>query len=66
MKKIKNLCESDFLKVFFAFYTACFLIAAPLMPDRGEMFTGLWEHEMAKDEARHGKALKGLLERYFK
>ena len=22
-------------------------------------------HEMAKDEARHGKALKGLLERYF-
>ena len=23
-------------------------------------------HEMAKDEARHGKALKGLLERYFK
>ena len=23
-------------------------------------------HEMAKDEARHGRALKGLLERYFK
>lgn len=23
-------------------------------------------HEMAKDEARHGKALLGLLERYFK
>ncbi len=23
-------------------------------------------HEMAKDEARHGKALKGLLERYFR
>jgi rubrerythrin len=22
-------------------------------------------HEMARDEARHGKALKGLLERYF-
>ena len=22
-------------------------------------------HEMAKDEARHGKAFKGLLERYF-
>ena len=31
MKKIKNLSESDFLKVFFAFYTVCFLIAAPLM-----------------------------------
>ena len=23
-------------------------------------------HEMARDEARHGKALKGLLERYFR
>ena len=23
-------------------------------------------HEMDRDEARHGKALKGLLERYFK
>ena len=23
-------------------------------------------HEMAKDEARHGKALLGLLERYFR
>ena len=23
-------------------------------------------HEMARDEARHGKALKGVLERYFK
>ena len=23
-------------------------------------------HEMARDEARHGKALQGLLERYFK
>ena len=22
-------------------------------------------HEMARDEARHGKALQGLLERYF-
>ena len=23
-------------------------------------------HEMARDEARHGVALKGMLERYFK
>lgn len=22
-------------------------------------------HEMARDEARHGRALKGLLDRYF-
>ena len=42
MKKISSLSESDFLKVFFAFYTAAFLIAAPLMPDRAEMFSGLW------------------------
>ena len=43
MKKIKNLSESSFLKLFFAFLTACFLIAAVCMPDRGEMFTGLWK-----------------------
>ena len=41
MKKIKNLSESDFLKVFFGFYTLCFLVAAPLMPDRANMFSGL-------------------------
>ncbi|MCQ2561967.1 MAG: rubrerythrin, partial [Clostridia bacterium] len=23
-------------------------------------------HEMARDEARHGKALEGMLKRYFK
>ena len=42
MKKIKSLSESNFLKLFFAFLTACFLIAAVCMPDRGNMFTGLW------------------------
>ena len=41
MKKIRNLSESDFLKLFFAFYTLCFLVAALLMPDRSQMFTGL-------------------------
>lgn len=41
MKKIKSLSESSFLKLFFAFVTACFLIAAVCMPDRGTMFTGL-------------------------
>ncbi len=41
MKKINNLSESSFLKLFFAFITACFLIAAVCMPDRGEMFSGL-------------------------
>lgn len=41
MKKIKSLPESSFLLLFFAFVTACFLIAAVCMPDRGSMFTGL-------------------------
>ena len=43
MKKVKNLPESSFLKLFFAFITLCFLIAAVCMPDRGDMFTGLWK-----------------------
>ena len=43
MKKIKNLCESDFLKVLFGFFCAAFLIAAVCMPDRASMFTGLWK-----------------------
>ncbi len=42
MKKIKNLSEGSFLKLFFGFITLCFLIAAVCMPDRGQMFTGLW------------------------
>ena len=43
MKKIKNLSESDFLKLFFCFLSACFLIAAFFMPDRGTMLSGLWQ-----------------------
>ena len=43
MNKIKNLSESNFLKLFFAFFSVAFLIAAICMPDRGQMFTGLWE-----------------------
>ena len=43
MKKIKNLTESNFLKLFFGFLTVCFLIAAVCMPDRNQMFTGLWQ-----------------------
>ncbi len=42
MKKIKNLSEGSFLKLFFGFITVCFLIAAVCMPDRAKMFTGLW------------------------
>ena len=43
MRKIKNLSESSFLKLFFAVFSAAFLVAAPLMPDRGEMLSGLWK-----------------------
>lgn len=42
MKKLKNLSEASFLKLLFGFLTACFLIAAVCMPDRAEMFSGLW------------------------
>ena len=40
MKKIKDLSESSFLKLFFVFVTAAFLIGAVCMPDRGDMFAG--------------------------
>lgn len=40
MKKIKNLSESSFLKLFFGFVSACFLIASVCMPDRGTLMTG--------------------------
>ncbi len=43
MNKIKNLSESNFLKLFFAFVSAAFLIAAVCMPDRDQMLTGLWK-----------------------
>ena len=43
MKKIRSLSEGDFLKLFFAFFSAAFLIAAPLMPDRATMLSGLWQ-----------------------
>ena len=42
MNKIKNLSEGNFLKLLFAFFSACFLIAAVCMPDRATMFSGLW------------------------
>ncbi len=43
MKKIKNLTESSFLKLFFGFITLCFLVGAVCMPDRNTMFSGLWK-----------------------
>lgn len=43
MNKIKNLSEGSFLKLFFGFLAAAFLVAAPCMPDRANMLTGLWQ-----------------------
>ena len=43
MKKIRSMTESQFLKLFFACFSAAFLIAAVCMPDRANMFTGLWQ-----------------------
>ena len=40
MKKIKNLSESSFLKLFFGFFTLCFLVASLCMPDRAELLSG--------------------------
>ena len=43
MKKIKNLPESSFLKLFFGFIVLCFLAASVCMPDRSTLFQGLWK-----------------------
>lgn len=43
MKKIKNLPESDFLKLFFGFVSVVFIVAAFFLPDRDTMFSGLWQ-----------------------
>ena len=40
MNKIKNLSEGAFLKLFFAFVSAAFLVAGVFMPDRNTMFSG--------------------------
>ena len=42
MSKLKNLSEGSFLKLFFGFLTAAFLIGAVCMPDRSQMVSGLW------------------------
>ena len=43
MNKLRNMCESRFLKLFFAFVSLCLLVAAFIMPDRAEAFSGLWK-----------------------
>ncbi len=43
MKKLNNLSQERFLKLFFAFVSVCFIIAAACLPDRNTMFAGLWK-----------------------
>ena len=43
MNKLKNMNESSILKLFMGFISACFVIAAFLMPDRANAFSGLWQ-----------------------
>ena len=40
MKKLNDLCESRFLKLFFAVVSLCFILAAVIMPDRAFMLKG--------------------------
>ncbi len=40
MKKLRGLEESKFLRLFFAFVSLCFIIAAVILPDRGNMLKG--------------------------
>ena len=42
MKKIKSLQESSFLRVFFAYVSLAFVVAAFILPDRANAFKGLW------------------------
>jgi len=43
MKKLNNLSESTFLKLFFGGLTLCFLVASIFMPDFDRVFDGLWQ-----------------------
>lgn len=42
MKRLNDLSESTFLKLFFLFFSSSFLVAAFFMPDRDQMLSGLW------------------------
>ena len=42
MKRLNDLSENSFLKLFFLFFSLCFLIAAFFMPDRRDMLSGYW------------------------
>ncbi len=43
MKKIQQLSEHRFLRLFFSFICLCFFVGAVCMPDRGQMLSGFWK-----------------------
>ena len=43
MKKLQQLSSSPFLKLLFFFSSLAFLLCAVILPDRGQMFSGLWK-----------------------
>lgn len=43
MKRMKQLSESDFLKLTFTCLSLIFVLAAFVMPDRSQMLSGLWQ-----------------------
>ena len=43
MKRMHSLPERYFLEIFFTVFAAFFLVASVCMPDRADMFTGLWK-----------------------
>lgn len=43
MSKIKNMSETNFLKLLFAFLSLSTIVYAFFMPDRSNMISGLWE-----------------------
>ena len=43
MKKLNQLEESKFLRLFFTAISVCFVIAAFMIPDRSSAFSGLWK-----------------------
>ena len=42
MKRLNHLSENTFLKLFFTYFSLCFLVAAFFMPDRSTMLSGFW------------------------
>jgi len=43
MKHLNNLSQESFLKLFFLFISACFVVAAPFLPGNDKLFAGVWE-----------------------